>query len=63
MLVGGVDTVENPVHRRPYNDFLVEDEVHGSRFACGQAVQSQDTYIVVIPPIQRLIRNSNRVIP
>lgn len=63
VLVGAVDTVEKPVHRHPYNDPLVEDEVQTPRFGCGQLVQSESTYIVVIPPINRVIRSLNRVIP
>ena len=57
MLVGGVDTVENLVHPHPYNVFAVDDSVHGSRFACGQLVHDPMSYIVVIPPINRVIRN------
>ena len=63
VLVGGVDTVENPLHPHPYNDLLVEHKVHGARFACAQAVHDQKTYIVVIPRIKRVIRNPIRVIP
>lgn len=63
VIVGGVDTVEKPVHRHPYNEFPVEIKVHGARFACGQAVQDQTPYIVVIPPINRVIRNSIPLIP
>lgn len=63
VLVGGVDTVENPVHPHPYNDFAVDDEVYGSRFACGQLVYDQMSYIGVIPRINRVIRNPNPLIP
>ena len=63
VLVGGVDTVENLVHPHPYNVFAVDDSVHGSRFACGQLVHDPMSYIVVIPPINRVIRNPNPLIP
>jgi len=51
VLVGGVDTVDNPVHPHPLSEVLVEDEVYSSRFDCGYLVQSGKSYIVVIPPI------------
>lgn len=55
--------MEKPVHPHPYNEFAVEIKVQGARFACGQAVQDQTRYIVVIPPINRVIRNSIPLIP
>lgn len=63
VLIGGVDTVENPVHPHPYNDFAVDNEVHDLRFTCGQRVHDQMSYIVVIPPVNRVIRNSIPLIP
>ena len=51
VLVGGVDTVDNPVHRRPLSEVRVEDQVYSSRFDCGYLVQCGKSYIVVIPPI------------
>lgn len=63
VIVGGVDTVEKPVHPHPYNGFLVENKVQCSRSACGDPVQDQNTYIVVIPPFPEVIRIKNRVIP
>ena len=35
VIVGGVDTVEKPVHWHPYTEVPVDKNVHGSRFACG----------------------------
>ena len=63
VIVGGVDTVEKPVDRHPCSDDAVEEEVQSSRLSCGQLVQDQKSYIVVIPPVSRVIRNQNRVIP